>query len=185
VSAAATVTTVSVTIEKQQRTEWCWAAVSVSVNAFFRPGASHTQCDLAGAILKLPCCAGQQPSQSAACNVPHDIHTVLGRLHLLAADPIVKPLSFAEVQDEIDHGRPVCVLIKWLGSNGQPGDRGHFIAIDGYRITPAQKQFVSIGDPCYGPSEVDYEQFSSPQGGYRDGRGVWFASFRVANMAVA
>lgn len=175
---------VSVTIEKQQRTEWCWAAVSVSVNAFFRPSSSHTQCELAGAVLNMTCCSGDRPSHSAPCNAPHDIHTVLGRLHLLAADPIVKALSFHELKDEIDHDRPVCVLIKWLGKDGKPGDRGHFIAIEGYRITPAGKQFVSIGDPFFGPSEVEYAEFSSPGGGYRDGHGVWFASFLVANMAV-
>lgn len=184
-SSADAKTNVSVTVQKQQQTEWCWAAVSISVNAFFRPGSSHTQCGLAGAVLNTNCCSGDQPTQSAPCNTPHDIHTVLGRLHLLAADPILKPLSFLQVKDEIDHGRPVCVLIKWLGRDGKPGDRGHFIAIDGYRITPAKKQFVSIGDPFYGPSEIDYAEFSSDRGGYRDGRGVWFASFLVANMAVS
>ncbi len=178
-------TNVSVDVQKQERTEWCWAAVSVSINAFFRPASTDTQCELAGSVLNLPCCSGDAPSPSAACNTPHDIHTVLGRLHLLAADPIVKPLTFLQVKNEIDHGRPVCILIKWLGKDGKPGDRGHFIAIKGYRITPAQKQFVSIGDPFYGPSEVNYAELSNPKGGYRDGSGVWFASFLVANMAVS
>jgi hypothetical protein len=60
--------------------------------------------------------------------------------------------------------------------------RGHFIAINGYRVTRAQKQFVSITDPMYGSSEIDFAQFASGHGGYRDGRGVWYASFLVANM---
>lgn len=107
---------------------------------------------------------------------------MLGTYHLLAADPITKPLDFDAVRSEIDAGRPVCALIKWLDSQGQVTQRGHFIAINGYRVTPAQKEFVSITDPIYGESEVAFEQFASTHGGYRDGRGVWFASFLVANM---
>ena len=173
--------TVPLTVERQKQSEWCWAAVSVSINRLFRPTAEHTQCELAGSALRLECCAGGVP---APCNTPHEIHPVLGRLHLLAADPILDPLTFTAVQKEIDAGRPICVLIKWLEADGKPGDRGHFIAINGYRVTPAQKQFVSITDPHYGHSEIDYSQFRSPKGGYRDGRGVWFASFLVKNEAV-
>jgi hypothetical protein len=183
VSAAGTTGTVSLTVERQKMSEWCWAAVSVSVDRLFRPSSTHTQCEIAGATLKAQCCAGNLPAPSAQCNAPHELHPVLGTLHLLAAEPIVKPVAFADVQKQIDAGHPICVLIKWLDKDGKPGDRGHFIAISGYRVTPSQKQFVSIADPFFGDSEIDYTQFASPQGGYRDGRGVWFASFLVNNEA--
>lgn len=184
-SGASTVRTVPLRVLKQEYSEWCWAAVSVSVNLVFRPDSAHTQCELAGSVLGRQCCSSGKLALSDPCNVPHELHTVLGRLHLLAADPIVKPLTFKQVQNEIDGGRPVCVLIKWLESDGKPGNRGHFIAINGYRVTPSQKQFVSLGDPFYGASEVDYAMFSSKDGGYRDGRGVWFASFLVVNKAAS
>ncbi len=171
------------TVQKQEATEWCWAAVSVSVNRMFRPDSTHTQCELAGGVLRRQCCSGGKLAHSDPCNAPHELHPVLGRLHLLADQPIVKPLTFARLQKEIDGGRPVCVLIKWLDQDGQPGNRGHFIAISGYRVTPSKKQFVAIGDPFYGPSEIEYASFSSKQGGYRDGRGVWFASFLVRNQS--
>ena len=179
------VRTIPLTVQKQERTEWCWAAVTVSVNRVFRPDSSHTQCEVAGHALGRKCCSDGKGRASDPCNVPHELHPVLGHLHLLAADPIVKALTFDQVKTEIDGGRPVCVLIKWLDKDGKRTDRGHFIAIAGYRVTPAQKQFVSIGDPFFGPSEIDYASFSNPQGGYRDGRGVWFASFLVANEAAA
>jgi Peptidase_C39 like family len=185
VSAGSTIRAVPLTVSKQENSEWCWAAVTVSVNLVFRPDSTHTQCELAGGVLGRPCCSGGKLSASDPCNVPHELHPVLGRLHLLAADPIVKPLTFDQVRKEIDGGRPVCVLIKWLDNDGRQSNRGHFIAIAGYRVTPSQKQFVSIGDPFYGPSEVDYAIFSSKQGGYRDGRGVWSASFLVANEAAS
>jgi hypothetical protein len=153
------------------------------VDKFFRPDSTQTQCGIAGSVLNLQCCGSATPAASDPCNAPHELNPVLGRLHLLAAPPIVNSVTFARIQTEIDAGRPICVLIKWLDNQGKPTDRGHFIAINGYRVTPAQKQFVSITDPLYGSSENDFTQFSSPKGGYRDGRGVWFASFLVRNEA--
>lgn len=172
-------------VQRQEKSEWCWAAVSVSVDHFFRPDSRHTQCDIAGTVLRLSCCDGAQPAAADSCNTPHALHTVLGRFHLLAADPIVEPLTFDQVRTEIDGGRPVCVLIKWLDNQGQVTDRGHFIAIGGYRVTPAKKVFVSITDPMFGSSEAIFDQFADSKGGYRDGRGVWFASFLVANKAAS
>jgi len=182
-SAAKTLTgAVALDVEHQKMSEWCWAAVSVSVNRLFRPGSAHSQCEIAGTTLGHECCGASEP---AACNSPHELHPVLGTLHLLAHDPIVKPIPFDRVQKEIDGGRPICVLIRWLDNDGQQNGRGHFIAIRGYRVTPAQKQFVSIGDPLYGPSEIAYGEFANPKGGYRDGSGVWFATFLVANEAAS
>ncbi len=172
-------------VQRQEKSEWCWAAVSVSVDRFFRPASTHTQCEIASSVLNLQCCNGTQRAPTDACNTPHTLHPVLGRFHLLAADPIRKPLAFNRVRTEIDAGRPVCVLIKWLDNQGQLTNRGHFIALNGYRVTPAQKQFLSITDPMYGSSEIAFEQFISEKGGYRDGRGVWFASFLVANEAAS
>jgi hypothetical protein len=182
VTPGASADAVSLAMQHQQKSEWCWAAVSVSVDHFFRPDSAHTQCDIAGLVLELPCCDPSTPVQARQCNMPHDLHTVLGRLHLLAAEPVLKPLSFPAIQKAVDAGHPVCILIKWLDNDGQPS-RGHFIAIDGYHVTPDQKQFLSIADPFFGPSEINYTMFCDPKGGYRDGRGVWFASFLVENAA--
>jgi hypothetical protein len=182
ISAAGITRDLSLTVPHQERSEWCWAAVSVGVDHFFRPDSTHSQCEIASSALNLRCCTGLQPASLNACNTPHAIHTVLGTYHLMAEKPIVKPLDFDRVRTEIDAGRPVCVLIRWLDSQGQVTQRGHFIAINGYRVTPAQKNFISITDPMYGSSQIAFEQFASGKGGYRDGRGLWFASFLVANM---
>jgi len=181
VTAAATTRGLSLAVPRQEKSEWCWAAVSMGVDLFFRPDSTHNQCEIASSALNLQCCNGAQPASVDDCNKPHALHPVLGRYHLLAADPIVKPLEFDRVRGEIDAARPVCVLIKWLNNQGQVTDGGHFIAINGYRVTPAQKQFVSITDPMYGSSEIVFEEFISSKGGYRDGRGVWFASFLVGD----
>jgi len=167
-------------MERQKRTEWCWAAVSVSVNRMFRPAATHTQCELAASVLRRECC---DPKEGRLCNHPHTLHTVLATLHLLAGEPVRKPFAFEDVRKEIDAGRPICVLIRWINNAGEFSGRAHFIAIKGYRVTPGGTQFVEIADPVYGPSSMAYNEFSSPHGGYRDGHGVWYASFHVANEA--
>src|SRR4051794_27769023 len=120
-------------VERQKRSEWCWAAVSVSVNRLFRPESQHTQCEIVTSVFSRECCGADAPGE---CNRPHTLHTVLGRLHLLAAAPKLKTLAFPRIQKEIDAGRPVCVLIKWRDKDGEVSDRGHFITITGYRVTP-------------------------------------------------
>src|SRR5438270_6115776 len=114
--------TLTFVMERQKMSEWCWSAVSVSIDRFFRPASAHTQCEIAGATFGVECCANNPGAAAAQCNTPHELHPVLGRLHLLAADPIVKPhcpMTFDRVQRQIDSGNPVCVLIKWLDNNGQ------------------------------------------------------------------
>ncbi len=181
-SPGTTARALALTVQHQKMSEWCWAAVSVSVNRFFRPDSAHTQCELAGAELKLPCC-DDPPTQAEKCNTSHTLHTVLGTLHLLDGEPLLTTPDFDRVQQEIDAGHPICLLIRWLDKQGKVTDQGHFIAIHGYRVTPLAK-FVSIGDPFFGASEIDFTQLSSPKGGYRDGRGVWVASFFLQNEAL-
>ena len=52
-TATPTARTLPLQVQRQAMTEWCWAAVSVSVNLLYRPDATHTQCELAGDTLKL------------------------------------------------------------------------------------------------------------------------------------
>ena len=58
-------------IEKQRKDKWCWAAVSVSVDHYFSPGSTTSQCQLAKEVLEdilktvLSCC-----SNPDECNVP-------------------------------------------------------------------------------------------------------------------
>jgi hypothetical protein len=45
-----------VKIEKQEMSQWCWAAVSVSVDRFFDPATTNTQCVVAEKVLNRTCC---------------------------------------------------------------------------------------------------------------------------------
>ena len=172
--------TVTIQIERQLKNEWCWAAVSASVHKFFR-GIAQTQCQIAATVLKQQCC---DPAFSGQCNLAQPLHPILDSFGVLkAGDPISRQLTFDEVRTEIDAGRPCCVLIKWL-TNGEVGSDGHYIAINGYRVTPANRQFVSISDPLFSDSECDFTEFTSAKGGYHDGRGVWTMTYRLVHPRV-
>jgi hypothetical protein len=69
------------------------------------------------------------------------------------------------------------VLVRWEEPDGSEPVRGHFIAINGYRVTSAGTQYVSIEDPFFEDEEIEFEKFNNATGGYRDGTGIWVATF--------
>ncbi|MCX6599885.1 MAG: C39 family peptidase [Acidobacteria bacterium] len=166
---------VSFSLERQKNSEWCWAAVTVSVDRLFRPAAERTQCQIVGRSLRKACCGAGEDS----CNISGFLHEELQKLDLLSGEPIVKPISFAAVRREVNAGRPVCVLIKWRDKHGNVTNRGHFITIRGYSVTPSGRQFLTIADPLTGETSVDYSRFAHPDLGYQDGTGKWHATFLV------
>src|SRR4029079_4998564 len=56
------------TMQQQQQTEWCWAAVSVSVNLFYHPASGQTQCAVANVAMGPTTCC--QDGSTAQCNQP-------------------------------------------------------------------------------------------------------------------
>ncbi|MCX6591372.1 MAG: hypothetical protein NTZ56_07600 [Acidobacteria bacterium] len=167
-------------VEPQKNTEWCWAAVTVSVDRFFRPTSKKSQCQIVGKALNKSCCGSGQPvPPDSPCNLQGLLHEELKKLGLLARDPLLEPATFPIVQREVDAGRPLCVLIKWRDKKGVVTNRGHFITISGYSLTPSGKAFVTIDDPLFGVSSVDYAGLADPDFGYHDGTGKWFATFLV------
>jgi hypothetical protein len=172
-------------LRKQQAEEWCWAAVSQAVARHFDPKMDLHQCQIVGSDFKKRCCGDAfAPNRGSSCNRPGYLHKVLERLGLLAKEPILAPVDFPRIQREIEAGRPVCLLVRWRGSQ-----RGHFIVIAGYSISNSQRPVVHILDPLspQSPSSMPYDILASQEegGGYQDGQGVWFASFLVKPNAKA
>lgn len=169
--------------QRQKNAEWCWAAVSNSIEHFFEPTSPLTQCEIAGEQLRKPCCGDLTEACLARCNVPSALDTALRRLGWLARSPVVHfppdpAVDFADVRAEIDAGRPLCLLVKWLEEDGEL-IRGHFITIKGYRVTTGGTAYVSIQDPLFADPEIQFEVLADRSGGYRDGQGVWVATFFV------
>ena len=160
-----------VTMIPQQESNWCWAAVTVTVNALFSPGSTLMQCDVAKPVLvsetqikgAVDCCAN--PEQ---CNIPAYLQDALswaGNLSLAEHGY----LDFVGVTTEIDAGRPIGVRIQWSDGGG------HFILIDGYREFSSGVPQVHVADPYYGPSYLFYSDLVNA---YQD-NGIWTDTYFV------
>jgi hypothetical protein len=146
------------TMQHQQQTNWCWAAVATSVTLFYSSAGTWTQCSLVNAELgQTTCCTDGSTSQ---CNQAWYLDLALtrvGNLDHVAGGSI----ALSGVEQEIDAGRLVGVRIGWSGCGG------HFVALEGYQEGGAG--FVYVEDPWYGPSYVGYDTFRSMY----QGSGSW------------
>lgn len=143
------------TMQPQQQTQWCWAANSVSVVLYYDPASGQTQCAVANIALgQTTCCAD---GSTAQCNQPWFLDQALNIVGNLNAWSSGKATQ-AAIKAEIDQCRPFCLRIGWNGGGG------HFVTVYGY-----SRRGLTIGDPFYGNSVVDYAAFPSTyQGG-----GAW------------
>lgn len=157
---------------RQQQTNWCWAAVSTSVAAFFKPQGVPTQCKLAANQLGVANCCGGGAGAGTACNQPWYLDAALEHLGRLArmADSAQALTAF---QREIDGGRPLCARIGWSGGGG------HFVALSAWRIDAAGTAYVTVEDPWFGESEIAFDLFRTA---YR-GTGAWTHSYFVSATA--
>lgn len=147
-------------MERQQESEWCWAAVSASVDHYFDPSSSLTQCEIASAVTK-----GDSCSDPASFDRPErltDALTAVGKLKRVTG-----PLMFEQVQAELNASRPVCVRVQWNGEGA------HFVAISGYNVLPSGVRTIEIADPHYADSTVDFDLFPSQY----HGGGTWTTTY--------
>src|SRR3712207_2834287 len=64
-------------IERQERTNWCWSAVGISVERFYNPDSTRTQCELANVALRRSDCCGEAARDYEKCNEPWYLDRVL------------------------------------------------------------------------------------------------------------
>jgi hypothetical protein len=128
----------SFAMQKQVQDEWCWAATSSSVCAYYQRPPLQSQCEVASACLGIACCTNPVPGP---CNQPYYLDRALGETGNLSGAIISGALSLADIATEIDAGRPICCHISWRGGGG------HFNAIYGYDDA---NQDIDLGDPFYG-----------------------------------
>ena len=152
-------------MEQQQEPDWCWNAVSVSVNNYFNPALPLTQDEFAVRAL------------GADANRPFYLSTALADLELMNGAPIAGFLSFSEIQAQLDANLPVCVKIAWNEGGF------HYLVITGYAVSPGGDPLVYISDPILMDSNVavwDYNAFVfaySPS--YANAEGTWVDTLLV------
>jgi hypothetical protein len=157
-------------IEKQLEDKWCWAAVTVSVDHYFFPASTSSQCQIARDVLSIADCCSNPDGCNRAAKL-QDALTDVSRL----TEILPRPLRFDEIQREIDAKRPVCARIAWNEGSA------HFVVVSGYRQSASGVQSVEVADPLFPSSTLEYDVFVSayqngevPQGG-----GQWVATFLV------
>ncbi len=156
-SAVKAMTSLNLDMQSQLETEWCWAAVSASIAAFYDPASPFTQCGVVNTELgQTSCC---QDGGSSSCNQPWYLDRALTLVGHLATDFEKEP-DASGISAELNGGKPIGVSINWTGGGG------HFVCVDGY--DPSQ-DLVEVKDPMFGNTTMPRSQFpASYQGG-----GTW------------
>lgn len=160
-------------VPHQLQTEWCWAAVSCGVAAFYGP-SQWTQCSIASAELApLNCCGSDG---SGACNQYGYLDRALARVGHFDNMTALNA-TFASVQTEIGGGRPLGCRIAWVGGGA------HFVALGGWLTTADGSSYVNVCDPAYGSVQKKYDDFVSA---YMSTGDAWTHSYYTTGaMAVA
>lgn len=149
-------------LQYQQKTNWCWAALAVSVARSYDSTARYTQCEIANGELSRPDCCTD--CEEDPCNVFGYLMSSLNRVRHFETWHVRRPQKSrrlatqvrrkieAEIRREIDQGRPLCARIAWVGGGA------HFVAIYGY-AADAEFDAVAVADPWWGLSDIDWVDF--------------------------
>ena len=163
------------TIEQQQCSEWCWAAVTAAVCRCYGDATPTRQCEVANLVLKLPidnctdCDCQNNPS--AACNQPKNLALALDAVQHDRGNPVdgISTLAFEDVKDDIDNGRPIVVRVTLEESVAS----GHAVAI--YEYT--DDGMVSIADPMHAGNKISVRFADFVAGGPTALHGTWQAAY--------
>lgn len=133
-------------IEQQEEPDWCWDAVSVSVEHYFDANSQLTQQEFAVQALGVPLAQADQPYYL------QDALADIGKLK----ENLQGYLSFENIQLQLAAGLPVCVEIAWNEGGS------HYVVISGYGVSPGGNPQVHVSDPILPDSNVvvwDYDAF--------------------------
>ncbi len=134
----------SLAVQRQAESLWCWAAVTVSVCSFYSPASTWTQCSLVSAELGNPSCCTD--GSTSACNQAWTLDTALQRTNNLLRW-VSGTVPADGIQTELGASHPICCRIGWNDGGG------HFVAISGYQNDGVVEE-VTVDDPFYGRSHV-------------------------------
>jgi len=158
-------------MDAQEQTNWCWAAVSRSVAHFFTTSPFWTQCEIATKALKLEiggiaCCTKPVTSK---CNIPWYLGRALDTVGAFK-NRLDKAAPLSTLKSEIDKDRPLCVRVAWNTGGG------HFLVILGWK-SKNNVTYFEIDDPIHGRQTIKQSKFTN---NYK-GSGSWSHSYFVKN----
>lgn len=153
---------IALRLPRQERSNWCWCAVTAGICRHYDPGFSLSQCETASVVLGIAdaCERAADPD----VDTPFALDAALSTFgHFAALRPRI---AFDMLRAEIDAGRPVAVHVLFVESG-----LSHFAVVLGYRSQP--EPTLLVDDPLHGASAVSLDLFV---GAYR-GDGRWRHSF--------
>jgi len=133
-------------LQRQQQTEWCWAAVTASMMEFMTPEHAATQSEVVAQTLK------SAAAQSAEdLNRPEDI-TKAARMMGLEEGTRYGNVSRDTMRWLVNEGTPIPIQINWRNNarkNGSLGS-GHYVVVNAICDEAKGKTLVQIEDPWVG-----------------------------------
>jgi len=147
-------------MQQQLQSNWCWAACSTSVDHFYNPSSTVTQCQVANnQTNRTDCCTN---GSGSGCNIYGYLDralTFVNRLDHMTGSTT----AYNDLVAQINAWRPLGIRVAWSGGGA------HFIVASGYE----QGSLVVIDDPIYGTSVVAYNTLK----GTYQGSGNWTHSY--------
>ena len=128
-------------LEHQKQSQWCWAAVAISICRFYSDQNWPSQCQLVNDVFSGTsggdCC---QDGSSSECDMPWDLRDVLNRAKHLQ-QPVRGVISFQDLTNEIEARRPVAARILLADMTA------HFVVLVGCSEDDDGAQWVKVADP--------------------------------------
>jgi hypothetical protein len=160
-------------IQRQEESNWCWAAVSATVLSYYDNDTDWTQCDIATAVLKVDACTGDRSAPHINKQTELDkALRVVGCLKRMTDKKVPEKVVFQEIAQR----RPVCVRIGWTGEGG------HFVVIRGWFIGMEGAVWYIVEDPIKiggGTRMMTAAKFENAYGNL--GRSEWTHSYFVGS----
>jgi hypothetical protein len=163
-------------IQRQEQTNWCWAAVSATVVHYFNAETSWSQCDIVSDCLGEDACDtdASSPTINKAWYLDEALR-VVGCLRQMKD----RKVSYETVSTEISARRPLGIRLQWRGGGG------HFVVIRGWFKGDDDSMWYIVEDPAKrggGTIKISAANLERPNG-FR-GKGSWSHSYFVTNPGV-
>jgi hypothetical protein len=140
-------------VERQERPNWCWAAIAQAMARYFACG-EYRQSEVAAA-----CGCGDAGGDGDTLTLDRALTAMGCAFYWTPGKP-----SFQRLVFELNRGLPVCARIQWHGGDA------HFVVIHGYR----SDQALMVADSIDGHGFQPYQAFPTT---YGVRSGVWTETY--------
>jgi len=151
-------TVLDLSVERQEKSRWCWSAIAVSLARFYGTG-DWRQSDLAAQVLAG---SGSLPPENETDPLNREalLEDALRLVRCFSHWSSGRP-TFERLAMELSLGRPLCVRVGWHKGGG------HYAVISA--CAPETRK-IFVNDPLHGISAQLFDNFPAY---YLAKRGVW------------